>query len=105
MLVVKHASVKHNTIMECHNSRAPTDDDDSGVFFMFPHQSHEMHSEAGRFAMARMAKLAMQRKMGRHAYNWHVPHRQHYALSLVEEDSDDEDDQDPETTTPMPGKT
>merc|ERR1719460_3236124 len=68
-----------NTIMECHNSKAPTDDDDSGVFFMFPHQSHEMHSEAGRFAMARMAKMAMQRKMGRHGYHWHTPHRQHYA--------------------------
>merc|ERR1719305_206149 len=62
-----------------------------------------MHSEAGRFAMARMAKMAMMRKMGRHAYRWHEVHRQHYALSLVEEDSDDE--QDPETTTAMPGKT
>jgi uncharacterized protein YegL len=102
MLITKHASVKQNTIMECHNSKAPTDDDDSGVFFMFPHQSHEMHSEAGRFAMARMAKMAMQRKMGRHAYHWHTPHRQHYALSFMEED--DEDEQDPETTTPMPGK-
>merc|ERR1719201_322132 len=105
MLVVKHSEVKKaNSIMECHNSRSPTDDDDSGVFFMFPHQQHEMHSEAGRFAMARMAKLAMQRKMGRHAYNWHVPHRQHYAISLVEEDSDDDDEQDPETTTALPGK-
>merc|ERR1719313_2088106 len=86
MLVVKGATVKHDTILECHNSKSPADDDDSGVFFMFPHQSHEMHSEAGRFAMARMAKIAMQRKMGRHAYRWHEPARQHYALSLVEED-------------------
>merc|ERR550514_821071 len=44
----------------------------------------------------------MMRKMGKHAYHWHEPHRQHYALSFVEEDSEDE--QDPETTTAMPGK-
>merc|ERR1719327_719590 len=90
--------------MECH-SRSANPDDDDNVFFMFPHQSHEMHSKAGRFAMA---KMAMMRKMGKHAYHWHEPHRQHYALSFVEEDADeDEDDaenQDPETTTPMPGK-
>jgi uncharacterized protein YegL len=106
MLITKHSKVdKSNTILECHsNNKALTDDDDSGVFFMFPHQSHEMHSEAGRFAMARMAKLAMQRRMGRHAYRWHEPARQHYALSLMEEDDEDADEQDPETTTAFPGK-
>merc|ERR1719313_1915681 len=105
MLVVKHSEVKKaNSILECHNSKNPTDDDDSGVFFMFPHQQHEMHSEAGRFAMARMAKLAMQRKMGRHAYHWREPHHQHYALSLMEEDDEDEEEQEPETTTAAPGK-
>merc|ERR1719313_3031147 len=109
MLVVKKSSGNHNAILECHNARAgSTDDDDNGVFFMFPHQSHEMQSEAGKFAMARMAKMAMMRKMGKHAYHWHKPHRQHYALSLVEEDADededDAEDQEPETTTPLPGK-
>merc|ERR1719197_1393812 len=40
--------------------------------------------------------------MGRHAYRWHEVHRQHYALSFVDED--DAEDQEPETTTPLPGK-
>merc|ERR1719506_241248 len=52
--------------------------------------------------------MAMMRKMGKHAYHWHEPHRQHYALSFVEEDADededDAEDQDPETTTAAPGK-
>merc|ERR1719409_1011128 len=42
--------------------------------------------------------------MGRHAYKWHTPHPQHFALSLMEQDSDDEDEQDPTTTTAIPGK-
>merc|ERR1719313_1869825 len=102
LLITKKSSLKQEAILECHNARAgSTDDDDNGVFFMFPHQSHEMQSEAGKFAMARMAKMAMMRKMGKHAYHWHEPHRQHYALSFVEEDADededDAEDQEPET--------
>jgi hypothetical protein len=66
-----------------------------------------MQSKAGRFAMTRMAKMAMMRKMGKHAYHWHAV-RQHYGLSLLEEDEsdedEDEDEQDPTTTTAMPGK-
>merc|ERR1719389_1583484 len=103
-LIVKKSAVKHKTIMECH-ARGANPDDEDNVFFMFPHQSHEMHSKAGRFAMTRMAKMAMMRKMGKHAYHWHAV-RQHYGVSLISEDSDDDEtgNQDPETTTPMPGK-
>merc|ERR1719426_273627 len=101
-LIVKKSAVKHKTIMECH-SRGANPDDEDNVFFMFPHQSHEMQSKAGRFAMTRMAKMAMMRKMGKHAYHWHAV-RQHYGLSLLEEDESDEDEQDPTTTTAMPGK-
>merc|ERR1719389_1007786 len=103
-LIVKKSAVKHKTIMECH-ARGANPDDEDNVFFMFPHQSHEMHSKAGRFAMTRMAKMAMMRKMGKHAYHWHAV-RQHYGVSLISEDEGDEDeeDQDPTTTTAMPGK-
>merc|ERR1719502_1542790 len=83
-LIVKKSAVKHKTIMECH-SRGANPDDEDNVFFMFPHQSHEMQSKAGRFAMTRMAKMAMMRKMGKHAYHWHAV-RQHYGLSLLEEE-------------------
>merc|ERR1719281_62614 len=103
-LVVK-SHVKHEQLLECHSRGPSTDDDDDNVFFMFPHQSHEMHSKAGRFAMTRMAKMAMMRKMGKRAYHWHAV-RQHYGVSLISEDEGDEDeeDQDPTTTTAMPGK-
>jgi len=105
-LIVKKSAVKHKTIMECH-ARGANPDDEDNVFFMFPHQSHEMQSKAGRFAMTRMAKMAMMRKMGKHAYHWHAV-RQHYGLSLLEEDEsdedEDEDEQDPTTTTALPGK-
>jgi hypothetical protein len=101
-LVVK-SHVKHEQLLECHSRGPSTDDDDDNVFFMFPHQSHEMHSKAGRFAMTRMAKMAMMRKMGKHAYHWHAV-RQHYGLSLVQDEDEDEEDQDPTTTTAMPGK-
>merc|ERR1719405_143012 len=103
-LVVK-SHVKHEQLLECHSRGPSTDDDDDNVFFMFPHQSHEMHSKAGRFAMTRIAKMAMMRKMGKHAYHWHAV-RQHYGVSLISEDEGDEDeeDQDPTTTTAMPGK-
>merc|ERR1719389_463909 len=103
-LVVK-SHVKHEQLLECHSRGPSADDDDDNVFFMFPHQSHEMHSKAGRFAMTRMAKMAMMRKMGKHAYHWHAV-RQHYGVSLISEDEGDEDeeDQDPTTTTAMPGK-
>jgi uncharacterized protein YegL len=101
-LVVK-SHVKHEQLLECHSRGPSADDDDDNVFFMFPHQSHEMHSKAGRFAMTRMAKMAMMRKMGKHAYHWHAV-RQHYGLSLVQDEDEDEEDQDPTTTTAMPGK-
>merc|ERR1719389_269763 len=105
-LVVK-SHVKHEQLLECHSRGPSADDDDDNVFFMFPHQNHEMHSKAGRFAMTRMAKMAMMRKMGKHAYHWHAV-RQHYGLSLLEEDEsdedEDEDEQDPTTTTALPGK-
>merc|ERR1719393_548496 len=105
-LVVK-SHVKHEQLLECHSRGPSADDDDDNVFFMFPHQSHEMHSKAGRFAMTRMAKMAMMRKMGKHAYHWHGV-RQHYGVSLIAEDEsdedEDEDEQDPTTTTALPGK-
>ena len=57
-----------------------------------------MHSKAGRFAMTRMAKMAMMRKMGKHAYHWHAV-RQHYGVSLIAEDEGDEDEEDQDPTT------
>merc|ERR1719174_295341 len=47
--------------------------------------------------------MAMMRKMGKHAHHWHAV-RQHYGLSLVQDEDEDEEDQDPTTTTAMPGK-
>jgi hypothetical protein len=82
-------------LLACRTTGAIKGDD--AEFFMFPSQQHQFHSNAGKFAMQRMAKIALMRKMGKHAYNFNT-HHSHYALSLLEDEEDPVEEE-------VPGKT
>jgi uncharacterized protein YegL len=78
--------LSENTILSCHGSAVDEE------LFMFGAHRQSFTTAAARFAAQRAAKLALQRKLGKHAYNLH-PHHPHIAVLLS-------DEEDPET----PGK-
>merc|ERR1719498_356926 len=60
---------KAHTITACSMGDSDDDDDDSddsNAFFLFNGAHAQFNTKAAKFAMRRMQKLAMQRKLGRH---------------------------------------
>jgi len=63
---------KNQMITRCTMGGGDDDDDDdaSNAFFLFGgmHDHPTFHTKAAKFAMQRMAKVALQRRLGKHAY-------------------------------------
>jgi len=74
---------KNQVITSCHMSGGDDDDEDTedNAFFLFGgmHDHPQFHTQAAKFAMQRMAKLALQRRLGKHSYSHKLP------ISLLEE--------------------
>merc|ERR1719261_406422 len=68
---------KNQMITRCALSGSDDDDDDdaANAFFMFGgmHDHPTFHTKAAKFAMQRMAKLALQRRLGKHSYSHKLP--------------------------------